>query len=425
MTLTVSQVEAWQPEGLQAHAAAYQATVEATDSHIRALGDHQSRVTETWHSVAADAATGRIRTEQGLASVVSGAVQQLSEASAAASGVTAAAKAHLATVVNGARAASFEVADDGQVTANAKMAALAVVGGPAADVAMLQLQSEAAAWTAQVAGGLSQCEGAANVAEGRMQVALSALHDAQAALGAAPRIAGLVDLLTGKTTPASVQPGSLQDILARAHAPVQGPHAAESAQTTAAAATLLPGTPIPEAPGQAAIVDANGTTRVVPGTGVRPGFMDTTMSSQLARTYGQSIKIDPDTTPGAKGTYSGNILKPDPTMSLSGGASKAAPSVSVPAFTTDENGIRKPGSLSVDMTRGAQIRIVGAEPYQMSTVDYGGNRELAVSYRYQYQVQNVYTAQGNAFQYSEPWKDASIDDVNKLAKLGVEVPRIR
>ncbi|KAA0021161.1 hypothetical protein [Antrihabitans cavernicola] len=224
MTLTVSQVEAWQPDGLQAHSSAYAATVAATDSHIQALGDHQSRITESWHGDAANAATDRVHTEQGLASTVSAAVQQLSQAASEASSTTASAKAHLVTVVNSARAAGFEVADSSQVTAAAKMGALAVVGGLAAEIAMLQLQQECATWTVAVVDALSQCEAAAHVAEGHMQTALAALRDAQASLGdaapgspAASSKGGLVDLLTGKTSAASADApaGSLQDILAR------------------------------------------------------------------------------------------------------------------------------------------------------------------------------------------------------------------
>lgn len=183
---------------------------------------------------------------------------------------------------------------------------------------------------------------------------------------------------------------------------------------------LLPGTPVP-ATGGPEVRDPFGTTRIVPGQTVPAGFSDPDMTSPLADQFGQKVSIDPDKTPGAIGGYSGNILTPDPMTGVSG--------VRLPGLDEGKpapNGVatRTPGSINIDAVKGVQLRIVAAEPYAMSTVDYGGLPELAVHYRYEYQVQYVYTFVGNAVVHQTEWTDVSIADVQQLQGQGVPVPRL-
>lgn len=167
--------------------------------------------------------------------------------------------------------------------------------------------------------------------------------------------------------------------------------------------------------------DAFGTTRIVPGQTFPAGFTDPNLTSPLADQFGKRIEIDPNKVPGAVGAYSGNILTPNAMTGISG--------VGVPGFNAGlpaPNGAttRTPGSINIDAVKGVQLCIVAAEPYAMSTVDYGGLPELAVHYRYEYQVQYVYTFVGNAIVHPTEWTDISMSDVQDLKHQGIPVPRL-
>ncbi|NLE78065.1 MAG: hypothetical protein GX610_00510 [Rhodococcus sp.] len=183
---------------------------------------------------------------------------------------------------------------------------------------------------------------------------------------------------------------------------------------------LLPGTPVP-LDGAPAALNPFGTTRIVPGQTFPAGFSDPNMTSPLADQFGKKIIIDPEKTPGAIGGYSGNIVTPNP---LTNTPSIGVPGAGAGLVTPNGYSTRVPKSLNIDAEMGATLRIVAAEPYAMSTVEYGGLPELAVHYRYEYQVLYNYSFVGNAIIADGEWEDASLEDVQKLAQMGVPVPRL-
>ncbi|WP_225730493.1 hypothetical protein [Nocardia sp. JCM 34519.1] len=130
--------------------------------------------------------------------------------------------------------------------------------------------------------------------------------------------------------------------------------------------------------------------------------------------YGDTITLDPDTTPGAVGPWSGNVLTPDPMTGKS--------QISIPA---PPNAQGKPGSLDIDATKRVQLRIVGLQPEAVSSIDLDGKPTLAVTYQPQYQVRTTITALNNAV-VTQPsqWTDISIEDVLQLERMGAFVPQI-
>lgn len=201
---------------------------------------------------------------------------------------------------------------------------------------------------------------------------------------------------------------------------VDDPGSASGSSSGEGPTDLLPGTPIPVTDG-AEIRDPFGTTRIVPGQTVPAGFADPNMTSPLADQFGKRIEIDPSRTPGAVGGYSGNTLTPNPMTNMTG---IGVPGVDAGKMSPKGVPTRVPGSIDIDAEKGATLRIVAAEPYAMSTVDYGGQPELAVHYRYEYQVRNTHTFVNHAIIDEGDWVDVSPEEVQELAKRGVPVPRL-
>lgn len=192
----------------------------------------------------------------------------------------------------------------------------------------------------------------------------------------------------------------------------------------------LPGVPpptVPVPPGAAVSTSRFSITRLYPGVFAPPGWMSKDFNANPGATpgvyrpfqgpysgYGATIRLDPDTTPGAVGAWSGNVLTPDPMTGKS--------QLSIPA---PPNAQGKPGSLDINATKQVQLRIVGLKPKVLSSMDFNGKPTLAVTYEPTYQVRTQITAM-NYMIVPEPsdWTDISIDDVQQLERMGAYVPTI-
>ncbi|MFE3187762.1 hypothetical protein ACFXHA_02060 [Nocardia sp. NPDC059240] len=192
----------------------------------------------------------------------------------------------------------------------------------------------------------------------------------------------------------------------------------------------LPGVPppIPPNPNNAPTVTSRfDITRLYPGVYAPPGWLSRNFNENPGipgvyspgtgpfSGYGDTIRLDPDTTPGAVGPWSGNVLKPDPITGKTG--------ISIP---TGGNGPDdRNNSLDIDVTKQVQLRIVGLKPEAVSSFDLNGNPTLAVTYQPMYQVRTAYSGIGTMI-VAQPteWTDISIADVQQLERMGAFVPQI-
>lgn len=154
------------------------------DGQLTSLTADQDELAETWHGRAASAAALRVVKVKSSASTVSGAVESLSGDYDSTAGVAEAAQAYLVSVVNGARLTGFDVADNGLVTATAKLSALAGVAGPTAETARLEIEAEAQRLTLAVADALRQADEAGRTIADRLRRGLQAIYDAGNAVDA-------------------------------------------------------------------------------------------------------------------------------------------------------------------------------------------------------------------------------------------------
>ncbi|WP_306365687.1 hypothetical protein [Nocardia sp. CC227C] len=192
----------------------------------------------------------------------------------------------------------------------------------------------------------------------------------------------------------------------------------------------LPGMPppgrwLPE--GTPRLTDRFSITRLYPGVYAPPGWSSRDFDENPGITgvygvgqgpysgYGDTIPIDPDTTPGATGPWSGNVLTPDPITGKTG--------ISIPTGNKGPND--QNNSLDIDITKKVQLRIVGLKPVLASSFDLNGNPVLAVTYEPVYQVRTLYYGGGTTV-VREPtaWTNVSIDQVQQLERMGAFVPVI-
>lgn len=185
------------------------------------------------------------------------------------------------------------------------------------------------------------------------------------------------------------------------------PYTAGVGASAPESADHLPGQPV-VAPGQPAIGPRypTGATRVLP-IRVPKGWSDPTKSGGLAKKYAVPVTIDP-TSRGATGSFSDNLL---PTNPLTGGG------VGVPAG--------KGESLDVGIAQQKQIRVVGAQPANVHSVEINGESFLAIDYEYKYEVDDLKIANVDEIKLPDSgpdWQPATKDQVLELAKRGVPLP---
>ncbi|KZM74947.1 SHOCT domain-containing protein [Nocardia terpenica] len=194
------------------------------------------------------------------------------------------------------------------------------------------------------------------------------------------------------------------------------------------AVDMLPGIPPPVAPvpdGTPVLTSRFSITRLYPGVYAPPGWSsrDFNANPGIQGVYhpgegpysgwGNTIPLDPDTTPGAVGPWSDNVLKPDPITGKTG--------ISIP--TGGKGPYDNNNSLDLNITKKVQLRIVGLKPIVVSSFDLDGNPVLAVTYEPIYQVRSLYYGGGTMI-VGQPsqWTDVSIDDVQTLERMGAFVP---
>lgn len=148
------------------------------------------------------------------------------------------------------------------------------------------------------------------------------------------------------------------------------------------------------------------SVRVLP-VQVPKGWNDPHMASDLARRYAKSVTIDPT----AKGSVGGLSADQMPTNPITGEG------VGVPA---------KGDSVNFDVTDKKQVRVVGAEPASVGSVEVDGVSYLAVTYDYQYEVSDVRTAGVDGLMLpvdnAPNWHSVSREEVHALAEKGVPLP---
>ncbi len=190
----------------------------------------------------------------------------------------------------------------------------------------------------------------------------------------------------------------------------------------------LPGLPPPVAPvppGTPVLTSRFDITRLYPGVYAPPGLSSRDFNDNPGvqgvygpnsgpySGYGTPIRIDPDTTPGAVGPWSGNVLQPDPITGKTG--------ISIPTGGNGPNPTNN--SLDLDITKKVQLRIVGLKPMMVSSFDYNGQPTLAVTYEPMYQVRDLYYGWGTGI-VGQPgkWTDITLEDVKTLERMGAFVP---
>ncbi|MGC5257640.1 hypothetical protein ACPXCG_14920 [Gordonia sp. DT218] len=153
------------------------------------------------------------------------------------------------------------------------------------------------------------------------------------------------------------------------------------------------------------------STRVLP-VRVPKGWKDPSMNSDLAKRYALPVTITP-TSQGARGGVSKNLLPQNPETGDGMGGGAAVP------FGKGKN-------FELGITQQKELRVVGAQPAQVGSVDIGGVSYLAVTYEYDYEVSGVTRVDANGVQLTTDnaphWEPISRNDVTKLHSQGVRVP---
>ncbi|MXP20357.1 hypothetical protein GIY30_03175 [Gordonia sp. HNM0687] len=148
------------------------------------------------------------------------------------------------------------------------------------------------------------------------------------------------------------------------------------------------------------------SVRVLP-VQVPKGWNDPHMTSDLARRFAKSVTIDPT----AKGSVGGLSADQMPANPITGEG------VGVPV---------KGDSVNFDVTDKKQVRVVGAEPASVGSVEVNGVTYLAVTYDYQYEVSDVRTAGVDGLMLpldnAPNWHSVSRDEIHALVEKGVPLP---
>ncbi|MFI5783061.1 hypothetical protein [Nocardia sp. NPDC051570] len=181
------------------------------------------------------------------------------------------------------------------------------------------------------------------------------------------------------------------------------------------------GLPIPDSP---ASIDPSvdrefGTIRIYLGVRSQAEFSAIGLTPDLpapgqpdyrsSGSYWRTLLIDPDRTPGSIGPWSATVLASEPglghrelTIAVSGGK-----------------------KLRIDADTRIQLRIIGMHPITVIPIHLAGQRALAVTYQYQYQVRAAcYEPGDHAITRPTPWQNIPIHQVRQLQRIGADVPSL-
>ncbi|MEE4024142.1 hypothetical protein V1Y59_13740 [Gordonia sp. PKS22-38] len=191
----------------------------------------------------------------------------------------------------------------------------------------------------------------------------------------------------------------------------------------------LPGREFETAPGVTTVgpTAKTSSTRVLP-VQVPRGWSDPDMSSDLARMYAKEITLDPNA-PGATGGASGNLLGRNRITDQGVGVPGIGEDRRVlpnKAGRPETGGGRAGGSLDLDATENQRVRVVGAQPSHVGSVEVDGISYLTVTYDYEFEVDKVRTYGVNGIQVpdsnSANWQSISGAEAAGLANRGVPLP---
>ncbi|MEE3851234.1 hypothetical protein VZC37_12870 [Gordonia sp. LSe1-13] len=175
----------------------------------------------------------------------------------------------------------------------------------------------------------------------------------------------------------------------------------------------LPGREVPMTPGVpvAGPSPKMSSTRIL-DVKVPKDWSDPDMTSDLARTYALPVTIDPSHQ-GARGGISRNLLPQNPETGDGMGGGVGIPT---------KNG----SHVELGVTQQKELRVVGAQPTSVGSVEVDGKSYLAITYGYDYEVSGVTRVDANGIQVTTDnapnWQPISHGDVVKLHSKGVRVP---
>ncbi|BCK52449.1 hypothetical protein [Nocardia wallacei] len=173
-TLLISQVEKWNPAALGTDATSFANLVTKGDEHLQSMLTTQDDLAESWKGAAADAAARRVTNEKTAGSHLMGTILGLKDTYTRYQTALTDARQQVIDKRNLIQGMGFEVADNGTVTANAKIQAVKAAGGrnPNNDAdpgvvagAILQIEHEAAQQQLAMVTALQHADNTATAAK--------------------------------------------------------------------------------------------------------------------------------------------------------------------------------------------------------------------------------------------------------------------
>ncbi|WP_280361271.1 hypothetical protein [Nocardia wallacei] len=227
-TLLISQVEKWNPAALGTDATSFANLVTKGDEHLQSMLTTQDDLAETWKGAAADAAARRVTNEKTAGSHLMGKILGLKDACTRYQTELTDARQQVIDKRNLIQGMGFEVADNGAVTANAKIQAVKAAGGrnPKNDAdpgvvaaAILQIEHEAAQQQLAMVTTLQHADNTATAAKTAIDAAKTEIS--RVALLETPSKA-IRTMYPGLTHPNTAKPSELPPILGEAMKLKQG-----------------------------------------------------------------------------------------------------------------------------------------------------------------------------------------------------------
>lgn len=159
------------------------------------------------------------------------------------------------------------------------------------------------------------------------------------------------------------------------------------------------------------------TTRVFKNIPVPKGWKDPEMRSDLAKLYGARVTIDP-ASKGAQGSYSADLLPKNPITNKG---------VGIPGIPKEsgKGESSKGGGIDIGLTQQKALRVVGAHPTAVRSVEIDGVSYLAVDYQYEYETDDLKIANVDSVRLPDSgpdWRPISLEEVQHLGAKGVPLP---
>lgn len=215
-TLLISEVEKWKPERLGEDATKFASVVTDVDQLLGSMLTKQDEIAESWNGAGADSATTRVTNEKTAGSHIMGKVDAIKGIYTAHQTQLADAKNFVTQKRDLIRGMGFEVADDGNVTANAKIAAaMAASGNPdtppgSVSNAIVQIKRDAAEQHVVMVSALQNADNTATSTKAALDLAKGELG--QIAMYEVPP-KPLRELYPGLLNPGAAKPEELPSVL--------------------------------------------------------------------------------------------------------------------------------------------------------------------------------------------------------------------